>query len=330
MARLVFIAALILAQPLIAQGQSAYRDVGSIDRFFAYNDNFALWHRMQNNGWAGDDEWALRGHYSFRYDIYDSRSLKALKLQAYDQPSGHTWFLSYTGEFDFYMNTRPSGPVINRVSNPGAHYRYSWPKARYLEGGIEHRSDGQVGEVTNPRDAQLAQQAYLNRDRSYFDQISRGSDFISLAGKYSTDGSPDGNRATDDKTWTFYAKARVYLDQDTKITWGPLAGRNTRISDYDRLTFRVIAPDRWFGQFEVQTTLGDKLGNSSYEAAYQLPEFLFGEKFSIPLFVRFHSGPMNTLSNYTQRQNSIGIGLRLTWVGKSEARVPGALFQSTQ
>jgi outer membrane phospholipase A len=30
----------------------------------------------------------------------------------------------------------------------------------------------------------------------------------------------------------------------------------------------------------------------------------------IPFYVRAHFGPMNTLSNYTERQNSIGIGVR--------------------
>jgi outer membrane phospholipase A len=28
------------------------------------------------------------------------------------------------------------------------------------------------------------------------------------------------------------------------------------------------------------------------------------------LYLRLHRGPMNTLSNYTQRQDSIGIGIR--------------------
>lgn len=33
--------------------------------------------------------------------------------------------------------------------------------------------------------------------------------------------------------------------------------------------------------------------------------------FDLPLYLRLHHGPMNTLANYTQRQDSIGFGLRL-------------------
>jgi hypothetical protein len=32
--------------------------------------------------------------------------------------------------------------------------------------------------------------------------------------------------------------------------------------------------------------------------------------FELPAYLRLHRGPMNTLSNYTQRQDSIGFGLR--------------------
>jgi outer membrane phospholipase A len=31
----------------------------------------------------------------------------------------------------------------------------------------------------------------------------------------------------------------------------------------------------------------------------------------VPVYFRLHRGPMNTLSNYTQRQDSFGVGLRL-------------------
>jgi hypothetical protein len=319
MARANLIVALVLALPVVAETPS--RDLSSPERFFAYGDNFVLRQKMQNNGWAGDDEWALRAHYSFRYDLYDNRTLTELNKQDWDkQEPGFMVFLSYTGEFDFYMGTRPSGPVINRISNPGLHYRYSWPiSPAYAEIGVEHRSDGQVVEVTNRRDAELAHQAYLQRDRAYFDQISRGSNFVSIAGRYSTRG---------DSPWTFYTKVRIYFQQDSDVTWGPLAGQDIRISDYDRATIRVVAPDIRFGQFDFQATLGDKLGNSSFEAGWQAPTY--SGKFSFPVFVRFHSGPMNTLSNYTQRQNSIGIGLRLNWIGRSSERAMDSLFTSIQ
>ena len=36
------------------------------------------------------------------------------------------------------------------------------------------------------------------------------------------------------------------------------------------------------------------------------------DKLYLPLYARLHLGPMNTLSNYTQRQDSFGVGLRFT------------------
>jgi hypothetical protein len=57
----------------------------------------------------------------------DSSAKAALAQQAVDCIKGYEqrneFFLAYTGEFDFYWNTRDSSPVVNRINNPGAHYR---------------------------------------------------------------------------------------------------------------------------------------------------------------------------------------------------------------
>ena len=58
-------------------------------------------------------------------------------------------------------------------------------------------------------------------------------------------------------------------------------------------------------QFDLDWRLGDRgLATDSWT---------FGLEFNVaavPLYVRLHRGPMNTLSNYAQRQDSIGIGIR--------------------
>lgn len=265
-------------------------DVGSHERFGSYEDNFVLANRMHNNGWADNDETALRAHYSFRYVFFGRRTYEI--------------FASYTGEFDFYMGTRPSGPVINRISNPAL--RLSWqassliPDARtedHFEVGLEHRSNGQVVEITSAQDAEAAQRAYDNRDRPYFDQISRGSNFVSLAAKLSKD--------TVGLPFSLCVKVRIYLNQDSVVTWGPLVGQDVRVADYDRLSLR-LARQTPLGEFEGQWTVGDKgLKTDSLELGWQAPE-----NWWFPVYVRMHRGPMNTLSNYTQRQDSVGVGLR--------------------
>ena len=265
-------------------------EYGDRGLFGAYEDNFVLVQRMSNNGWADDDEIALRAHCSLRYVFYGRPQYEI--------------FASYTGEFDFYMGTRPSGPVINRLSNPAGHIR--WPAASliknagkddFFEFGFEHRSDGQVIEVMGPQDAAAAQRAYDNRNRPYFDQISRDSNFFSLAAMLA--------QGSVGLPFSLRVKVRIYVNQDSAVTWGPLAGLHERISDYDRLTLRLGRQTK-LGEFEGQWTVGDKgLKTDSLELAWQAPK-----KWWFPAYLRLHRGPMDTLSNYTQRQDSIGVGLR--------------------
>lgn len=301
-----------LAVALTAQAQqvknTSAMDFGSGERFGSFEENYALlanW--MRNNGWAGHDERAMRAHYSLRYSFFgrsaDQCGADTLVCTTYEA------FLAYTGEFDFYLNTRPSGPVINRLSNPGLHLRWR-PKALfpgnhdgdYLSASYEHASDGQVTEVSSAADAAVAQRNYDERHRPYFDQISRGSNFFSLGARVST---TEGIFPL-----TVAARLRAYTSQDSDVTWGPLAGRGVRLSDYHRVSATVEQATRDFGRFELRWTVGDKgLATDSFDLGWQY-KLTWPKGLALPLYLRLHHGPLNTLSNYTQRQDSIGIGLR--------------------
>jgi outer membrane phospholipase A len=279
---------LLMALPAWAT-ETAEKPLSHPDRFGFYEDNFMLLNRMRNNGWAGNDDTAVRAHYSLRYICFGR--------------DGWDVFLSYTGEFDFYWGTRPSGPVINRKSNPALHLRWALNReirpsvvTDYLELGMEHSSDGQTTEVTSAPDAAVAQRAYERLDRPFFDQISRGSNFISLAVHLSEKA---------ERPFFVHAKARLYTHQDSAVTWGPLAGRDVRLSDYNRFTARVGKKLGADSLVDFQWTVGDKgLKTDSFDLGLQFPVF------SLPVYLRLHRGPLNTLSNYSQRQDSIGIGLR--------------------
>jgi hypothetical protein len=219
--------------------------------------------------------------------------------------------LGFTGQFDFYLLTRESDPVINRISNPGLFWRMPirawWPtlsKSTFMFLGLEHRSDGQVFEATKVTDKVdgpvVAQQAYAAKDRQFFDTISRGSNFFSLHAEFDQRLSP-GYR------FDYEATLRAYVSQNSEITWGPLKAKGYSISDYDRLSTRVGLSTPAFGYWELAWRLGDRgLKTDSMTLGWQAPKAWF------PLYVRVHRGPMNTLSNYSQRQDSIGIGLRFT------------------
>ena len=294
-------------------------DATALERFGQYGDNYAIYNTMRNNGWGQHDESAIRAHYSFKFTFcgpqFNRSSLAQDKrgrepreskfCPRGDKASLMEFFAAYTGEFDFYAGTRESGPVINRLSNPGLYARI--PLRLYLplspesddhvQLGIEHRSDGQVTEVNDSRGAERAQAAYQARDRHYFDTISRGADYLSL-----------GARLFDVfgvEQLELHGKLRLYLSQDAAVTWGPLANTGRKFSDYDRLQLMAAFHPSGWGRWELEWRLGDRgLATDSFTFGWQ------AESESFPLYVRLHRGPMNTLSNYTQRQDSIGVGLR--------------------
>ena len=319
-----FLLLLCAAGPVLAQDArqtTSGLDFTSTERFGRFGDNYVIYNAMRNNGWARHDESALRAHYSFKFTFCGPQFVRSKKAVG-DRETGHgrssvcpdgpktrdiELFAAYTGEFDFYVGTRNSGPVINRVSNPGffahapLHLLDIGDKndRDNIEIGIEHRSDGQVTEVTAPRDVERARLAYAERDRAYFDTISRGANYVSVAlDRFNASGLE------------LRAKLRLYINQDSAVTWGPLADRGRRFSDYDRVQLQAAYGLGHWGRVEADWRLGDKgPRTSSLTLGWQSKSEMF------PLYLRLHFGPMNTLSNYTQRQDSVGVGLRFTNFG---------------
>lgn len=97
-------------------------------RFNSYCLNSATW---QFNSEQGDDD-ALEGNYSFSYTWFDCRRGNEGKTEVnipYDTclPKNKVnlaSYISYTGQFDFYMGTRNSGPVVNRISDLAIHFQW--------------------------------------------------------------------------------------------------------------------------------------------------------------------------------------------------------------
>ena len=261
-----------------------------IDDFSAYRENYVLLNQMRNNGWSSNDEAAVRVQYSFKYTWSNS-------------PQDIEVFSSYTGMFDFYAGTRDSSPVINRTSNLGfLHVRIPGKRLNLdrtaLEISVEHRSDGQVFESTTSAGAATAQQNHDRADsdaRHFFDTLSRGSNYLGLQASW--DACPAGQ--------PLYLRAgyHLYLSQNSEITWGPLKDSGRTIRNYDLLTLQAALPTP-SGTWSAAWRLGSSgLATDSLDLSWQAPWH------HIPLYARIHLGPMNTLSNYTQRQDSLGIGL---------------------
>ena len=266
--------------------------------FSPYRENFAIFNQMYNNGWADKDETAMRVQYSTKYSFY---GCDVHKLTNTDHDKGD-FFLSYTGLFDFYMLSRYSDPVINRMSNIGLHYRLpvsltTFLNRGWLEVAVEHRSDGQVFEPGDGSNAATLEQAYQKADasaRRLFDTLSRGSNYLSLQARWETTASPG--------LFRFRASSHEYFSQNTEVTWGPLKNQGRTIRDYDLAQLGVEYEHENIGTLGVYWRVGSAgLKADSFDLMWHFPK--------TPLMLRGHVGPMNTLSNYTQPQNSIGFGL---------------------
>ncbi len=322
-----------------AQGKQC-GEFGEPARFSAFHDNYLLWNQMSNNGWTTRDERALRGQVSVKYSIAncpqrrekDSRVLEAkvdegdavlAARNVWERLAGIELFVSYTNRFDFYLGSRDSGPVINRVSNPGLHLRlppgfFSGNPGNHRDTwqlSFEHMSDGQVVEpVTNADDRLRAQRAYERGDHRFFDTISRGMNYVAAQGEWVW--VPSGDEKDPKATKIdLRAKIKAYVGHsDSDITWGPLAGQGLKFADYERVKVRAGLFVHPLGRFELTTQFGDSgLKHASHTLGWQKNIHFETLNFELPLFVQLHRGPMNTLSNYTQRQDSVGIGLRVAY-----------------
>ncbi len=227
------------------------------------------------------------------------------------------WFLSYSGKFDFYMGTRYSGPVVNRISNPALHWRIHNPSfmggVEWLNIALEHRSNGQVTDfdLKDSNGNYIADQRWQAGDRAYIDGISRAANYFSIEIK-------DGYK-TDTTAYNYWLSAKAYFTDESLVTWGDKKGSDVRILDYDvlRLAFvgnKFKGENKQFKQFEYgfEYTMGMKgFATDSLDASLYFP-YVFGKRTYFPInYFKVHVGPMNELSNYTESQTSIYIGMKL-------------------
>ena len=159
-------------------------------------------------------------------------------------------------------------------------------------------------EVLTPEQQATAQTAYLNNDHVYFDSISHSTHYLSFQARSKPIASI-GNIIID-------AKAKAYLAKDSDVNWGPLKGTGTSISDYDRLTITAIKKDLIpSSEITFQWVLGDKLFKTdSFNLDLHKEIAIWGG--NIPFYIRYHQGPMQTLSDYTNHQKALGIGLKFS------------------
>jgi hypothetical protein len=266
-------------------------------RFIPYQPNSAV---VQN---TKGDENSIEVNYSFRYLI----STPSNDVTRWEH------FLTYTGKFDFYRGTRPSGPVINRLNNPAWHSRKYFNKQYFdwFDVGVEHKSNGQVtlsNELVPGTTQYKAAVEYNAGNHQYIDSISRGMDYLSFEVKKDTVLNSCMKCSLYLKLYSFH------ISEESNVYWGKYAGQNVKFADFERVKTVILIP---FGkdsptdlirEFSVEWTVGDKgLATDSATLWMKWPvSFSWGV---LPLTIRAHYGSMNELSNYSESQRSIGVGL---------------------
>lgn len=294
-----------------------------LDRFKPHGrfDNYAVFQDTD-----GDDA-SLQARYSFKYNFFDCevgyRADEERLTTCGDSARAKFYgYFSYTGEFDFYMGTRDSSPVINRSSNPAIHGLWEFTDDSglfdWIDVGIEHRSNGQVIDADERDDRPgsptagqfLTEIEFQDGNREYFDAISRSANYLSF-----TIGRHPG------RSFGWHLGYKYYVSDESDITWGELAGKDVSIEDYDILrlgysdTFGLGNTRAGFNEITVvaEYVLGRELGDTdSLDLAIVFP-YETDDGWDIPWTLRIHSGPMERLSNYTESIDSVGLGVTFSY-----------------
>lgn len=275
--------------------------------FTPYQPNSAVLQSSQ-----GDDV-SIEVNYSFRYLLSQPDCTDGNEELCKDYDNRWEHFLSYTGKFDFYAGTRPSGPVVNRVSNPAWHsrrYVTNWA-IDWFDIGVEHKSNGQVASANEPVSGltQYKSTVEFNAgNHQYIDSISRGTNYVSFEVK------KEMKEGKCEKCELYFKLYSLHWSEESDVYWGKYAGQGIQLSDFERVKSIFLIP---FGEdlpgdmkreFAVEWTVGDK-GLATDSASIWLKYPFKVCEMTLPLTVRTHFGPMSELSNYSESQRSIGIGL---------------------
>jgi hypothetical protein len=293
--------------------------------------------------WTEGDDRSIEVQYSFRYPFVD-----CLVGERGNEDDSKAWYkcnrdsffqwhfdLSYTGEFDFYVGSRGSSPVINRTSNPGvrAHGIFNRRDSFRidLDVALEHRSNGQDrdAEERDPNTGEyVAAQMYQalsspdsrtsEAARTYFDRISRSSDFVRVSSALDTRALFGRQRVRGEISGKFYV---IPSDHEAKVTWGDHANDpSTHFSQYDLVevsgAYRLGFSEGSFFEF-VEAAVDYKLGRGlfgtdSVDVSMLFPYVARKYVWVIPLFIQAHLGPMERLSDHTRSVFSFAAGVDLS------------------
>ncbi len=258
-------------------------------------------------------------------------------------------FLTYSGEFDFFYDSRYSGPVENRRFNPGIHVATTFKKyTGFIEGrmSFEHESNGQdvdeEGFYTsvaldtyrkNREDGMALSTAYGIAKES----TSRESNFLSIGGVYRLNGNKE--KVCDDllNCIDFHFKLReVVGDVEDDVFSVARDGNDyvvVRDSSYNLIDYQGIEisiDTNWTWQPLAdggnvhgltltyrtgQMHRGSPFQNNTFDLSYYFNWDFFNldKPIVIPIVVKYHYGYMEELYNFHEKSSYTMVGIHFRY-----------------
>lgn len=317
----------------------------SLDRLRSFDGTYVGLDYFQ---YDNDLERAVDVQYSFMY-LFSNPELYKLSINEKSNSSDwdYNFAFSFTGEFDFYMGSRFSGPVVGRRYNPGI--QFFWNRKivspTFLQTtdfgfSIEHESNGQTthGEgdegVTVDYLPSIADDfkrinvdyANSSSDAYYIEMatetISRGYNFIAFYAHHFI-GTVKG--------WTLLAGWKLRYDEftsaDDRIFWDDnysdskfINHKGTKLGVYAR-GGEYTKPFEWLGLNQQavsveyrtgQLLTGDAFDKHTLDVTYMV-DLVLGEDTRIPLFVKYHNGYLDEVFNYHIKQEKWLFGFHMNF-----------------
>lgn len=244
-------------------------------------------------------------------------------------------YLAFTGRFGFYYGTRDSDPVISKAFTPKLLLRYTPDSARndksfwsrdkheiyedwsYVDLGYAHESNGQT--ISTEGAYGLERRANRTHPEFALDQVSRGWDYLQLAGKYSL------LRGTDNRRLAAYADLKYFLED------GLLQGMPEEYHSFEKdpdakkrsaVEGVMAAVEYEWRQDLLKTKTGPILADprvmlqldSGYDPAFKYGTVrleLGAKLIELPIVFWYEDGYSSSLARYYKRTRAIGIELRL-------------------
>lgn len=301
----------------------------SLSRFTQHEENHLL---LDLSG--GDFDKHIDAQVSIRYYI----SEHAFANDAADDSWDYSWFVTYTGKFDFYPGVRDSGPVANRLFNPALFYAHRLNKTNgFIEfrASFEHESNGQditdtAGLISQANSFyQKNQSDGITRNEAFEiakEGVSRSSNFLGLGAVYRYN---DGKLSSDDcnrkfECVDFHFKLRTFtfgIEED--FFWISDPNQWAELTDYQSTKIQLsthfgsVNNEKQSSKYgieisyrtgQIDSNFGD---NNTFDLSLYYNWEIIG--MVIPLMATYHSGYLSELYQFEKKSSYAMFGFQFIY-----------------